>query len=246
MPCRGYGFRPRANARPGMTSAGNDSMRAWLMAMMVALAGSSPRQWIASPGSRWRSLINLHECSKGLGIVRLPARQGRAVLDDVARRPEDPPLVETSRHIVIGAQNVKVAGVQPLDHEVDGLLRRPGPGRLLDAALGGKPGEHKTRNHQVSADPAAGRVSQLVLQRLGEGFDACLGNIIRGVARWRRDALLRASIDDEAGAPALDHARCKDLRPVNHAPEVDADNAPPVLQRPEHLAARLDAGVVHQ
>src|ERR1700730_13250771 len=151
MPCRGYGFRPRANARPGMTSAGNDSMRAWLMAMMVALAGSSPRQWIASPGSRWRSLINLHECSKGLGIVRLPARQGRAVLDDVARRPEDPPLVETSRHIVIGAQNVKVAGVQPLDHEVDGLLRRPGPGRLLDAALGGKPGEHKTRNHQVSA-----------------------------------------------------------------------------------------------
>src|ERR1700682_2845759 len=167
----------------------------------------------------------LHKRSKGRGVVRMPARQGRAVFNDVARRPEDPPLVKTSGHVVIGAQNVKVAGIQPLDHEVDGLLRSPGPGRLLGAALGGKPGEYKTRNHQVRGDPGARRVSQLVLQRLGEGFDACLGNIIRGVARWRRDALLRAGIDDEAGAPALDHARCKDLRPVNHAPEVHADNA---------------------
>src|SRR5258707_3473988 len=168
----------------------------------------------------------------------MPARQGRAVFDDVARPPEHPPVVKTSGQVVNGAKNVKVAGVQPLDHDVDGLLRRPGPGRLLGAALGGKPGEYKTRNHQMRADPAAGRVSQLVLQRLGEGFDACLRNIIRGVARWRRDALLRARIDDETGAPALDHARCKDLRPVNPAPEVHADNAPPVLQRPEYLAAR--------
>src|SRR5216684_496328 len=205
-----------------------------------------PRCAIAHRGMTTTRLGLLHKRSKGRGVVRMPARQGRAIFDDVARCPEDPPLVKTSGHVVIGAQNVKVAGVQPLDHEVDGLLRRPGPGRLLGAALGGKPGEYKTRNHQVRADPAAGRVSQLVLQRLGEGFDACLGNIIRGVARWRRDALLRAGIDDEAWAPTLDHAGCKDLRPVNHAPEVHADNAPPVLQRPEHLAARLDAGIVHQ
>ena len=48
------------------------------------------------------------------------------------------------------------------------------------------------------------------------------------------------------GSPALDHAGCKDLRAVDHAPEVDAENTLPVWQRTEHLAARLDAGVVHQ
>jgi len=33
---------------------------------------------------------------------------------------------------------------------------------------------------------------------------------------------------------------------MNHAPKVHADNALPVLQGVEHLAARLNAGIVHQ
>src|SRR5450631_2290294 len=165
---------------PGMT--GPNSMRAWLMAMMVALASSSASVE-SSLGSQRRGLRILHKRRKRLRMIWMPARQCGTIFNDVAGGPENPPLVQASRHVVIGAQNVEVAGVQPFDHEVDGLLRRPGPGRLLGAALGSKPGEYKTRNHQVRADPAAGRVSQLVLQRLGEGFDACLGNIIRGVAR---------------------------------------------------------------
>ena len=47
-------------------------------------------------------------------------------------------------------------------------------------------------------------------------------------------------------APALDHARGEHLRTMNQTPEIDGKNALPVLQGAEHLAARLNAGVVHQ
>ena len=68
----------------------------------------------------------------------MPARQRRAVLDDVAGRPEDAPLVERARHVVVGAEDVEIARLQALQHEVDRLLGRPGGGRLLGPAAGGQ------------------------------------------------------------------------------------------------------------
>ena len=50
----------------------------------------------------------------------------------------------------------------------------------------------------------------------------------------------------EARPAALDHVRGEYLRAVDHAPEIDREQALPVLQRTEHLCARRDAGIVHQ
>src|ERR1700730_8729465 len=102
----------------------------------------------------------------------MPPRERRPVFDDVACRPEDAPLIEASRHIVIRTQDVEISGVYSFDHEVDGLLGRPGPGRLFGAASGGQARKDETGNQKVSAYPAAGRVSQLVLQRFRKSFQA--------------------------------------------------------------------------
>src|SRR6202041_147097 len=71
-------------------------------------------------------------------VIGMPARKRRAVLDNVSRSPQDASLVESARHVVVGAENVEVTRMQPLHHEIDGLLGRPGAGRLLRAAFGRK------------------------------------------------------------------------------------------------------------
>src|SRR6202048_2619240 len=58
-----------------------------------------------------RTLLPLHKLLKSLGIVRMPARERGAVLDDVARGPEDAPLVEAARHVVVRAQDIKILRV---------------------------------------------------------------------------------------------------------------------------------------
>ena len=98
----------------------------------------------------------------------------------------------------------------------------------------------------MGADPAAFRVAQFMLQRFGKGLHARLRDIVGGIAGRGGDALLRAGVDDQAGASAFDHARREHLRAVDDPPEIDAENALPVLQGAEHLAARLNAGIVHQ
>jgi hypothetical protein len=57
-------------------------------------------------------LFILHKRRKGLGVIRVPARAG---FHDVARGPENPPLVELTRHIVVRAQDIKVSGLDPLE-----------------------------------------------------------------------------------------------------------------------------------
>ena len=104
----------------------------------------------------------------------MPSGQRGAVFDDVARCPQNPALVEAPRHIIIRAQDVEIPGLHVFHHKVDGLLRRPGPGRLVGPALGGKPGENESGDQKVSTDLAARRVPQFVLQRFGEGFTPAL------------------------------------------------------------------------
>jgi len=89
-------------------------------------------------------------------------------------------------------------------------------------------------------------VSQFVLERLGEGLHACFRDIVGGIAGRRGDALLGAGVDDEAPPSALDHARCKDSRSMDHAPQIDPENPLPIVRRPEQAAAGLNAGIVHQ
>ena len=98
----------------------------------------------------------------------------------------------------------------------------------------------------MGIDAAAFRVAQFVLQGLGKDFYAGLRNVVGGIARWRGDALLRAGVDDQAGASARHHPGSKHLRAVDDAPEIDAKNALPIVFGAEHLAAGLNAGIVHQ
>src|ERR1700730_3999549 len=127
----------------------------------------------------------------------MPSGEGRAVFDDVSCRPKNPPLVEASRHVVVRTQDVEISGVYSFDHEVDGLLRRPGPGRFFGAAPRGEARKDETGNQKMSAYAPAGRVSQLVLQRFRKSFHARLRNIIGGIAGRGGDALFRAGVDDE-------------------------------------------------
>ena len=101
-------------------------------------------------------------------------------------------------------------------------------------------------DQQMRGHFAAFAVAQIVLQRFGECFHAGLGNIVGRVARWRRDALFRAGIDDQAGLAKFDHARRDGLYAVDDPPEIDVYNPLPVLRGPEDLAARLYARIVHQ
>ena len=83
-------------------------------------------------------------------------------------------------------------------------------------------------------------------QGLGEGLHAGLGDVVGGIAWWRGDALLGSGVDDEPRLAALDHVWGKGLRAVNDAPQIDREDALPVVVRAEHLAAGLDTGIVHQ
>ena len=91
----------------------------------------------------------------------------------------------------------------------------------------------------------ASRVAQVVLQRLGKGFDAGLGNIIGRVAGRCGDALLGAGVDDQATFSMSQHPRPEYPTAVDDAPEVDGQHPFPVFQRPEQRTARLDTGIVH-
>jgi hypothetical protein len=65
-----------------------------------------------------------------------PSRQRRPILDDVTRRPEDAPLIELAVDLIVGTQDVKIAGGQPLEHEIDGLCGRSGTRRRIEDCLG--------------------------------------------------------------------------------------------------------------
>src|SRR5438876_8022257 len=137
-------------------------------------------------------------------------------------------------NVYVRAKNIEITGLQPLDHEIDRLPRRPRARRLFGAAARSKTGEDVAGDEKMRADPAAFRVAQLVLQRLGKCLHAGLGDVVGGLARRRGDALLGSGIDDEAGPAALDHMRRKYLRAMDHAPKIDREHALPVLQRSEH------------
>ena len=96
-----------------------------------------------------RRSFPLHKLRERIRIIRMPARQRGTVLHDIAGSPQHAPFVELPRHVIVRAENVEIAGVDARDHEVDGLLGRPGAGRLLGAAARGQRGEDVTGDHQM-------------------------------------------------------------------------------------------------
>src|SRR5208337_3755323 len=74
------------------------------------------------------------EFGEGGRVVGVPARQRRAVLDNVARRPKNALSVDLAGHLVVRAENIEIARGHPLDQEFDDLIGGPRAGGLLSAA----------------------------------------------------------------------------------------------------------------
>lgn len=108
----------------------------------------------------------------------MPARERGTILDNIAGGPQDASLVELPRHVIVRAENIEVSSVQPLHHEVDGLLRSPGTCRFLGATWRGQVCEYEAGNQQVRADLAVWRIAKFVLQGLSESLHASLGDIV--------------------------------------------------------------------
>src|ERR1700730_1088845 len=127
-------LRPSATSRAAIrqvrpTSTGASVGRAWRGA-------PPPPNSVHTADLEGLSLF--HEGGEGLRVIRMPAREGWPVLDDVASGPENATLIEWSGCIVVWTQDVKIPDGQPLDHEIDGLFWCPCTRRLLGAAFGGQ------------------------------------------------------------------------------------------------------------
>ena len=72
-----------------------------------------------------------HVLCESLLPLRMPARQSRSIFDEVAGGPGDPLLIDCPSGFVVGTQEIKVAGGDMVEHEVDHLLRRPRAGGLF-------------------------------------------------------------------------------------------------------------------
>src|SRR5437764_12465609 len=86
----------------------------------------------------------------------MPARERRAVADEVLGRPQDSAVVDVAGYVVVGADDVEIARRHRCEHEVDDLRRRPGAGRLLGTTARGQPVkvESGTRRCAVTRQPA--------------------------------------------------------------------------------------------
>src|SRR5262245_21556118 len=133
----------------------------------------------------------------------MPSRQGGAVFDDIASRPEYAALIELSGSVVVWTENIEIPGCQPLHHEIDGLFRCPGAGWFFAAALGGEPCKDKARNQQMRTEETTWGVPQFMLQRFREDLHAGFSDVIGGITGRRRDPLFRARVDYQGVAPAV-------------------------------------------
>src|SRR6266404_4998027 len=92
---------------------------------------------LSLPERRWRS----EKRGELVGGVGMPARQRRAVADDVLRATQDAAIVDVGGDGVVGADDVEIAVPHPLDQHVDDLIRGPGARRLFGTFARGHAGE---------------------------------------------------------------------------------------------------------
>src|ERR1700733_12002383 len=98
----------------------------------------------------------------------------------------------------------------------------------------------------MRAHAAAFDVAQFVRERLAHHLHARLRDIVGGVSGWTGNALLRARVDDRGQGSLLDHVWRESLHAVDHAPEIDVENAPPTGRIAEQVPAPARASVVHE
>ena len=134
------------------------------------------------PAARARSR---HESLESLGVVAMPAGQGRAVVYDVQRRPENAFSVHLGSHLVIAAQDIEVAALEAGHQHVDDLIGQPGPLDVLALAGGGPAGYQ-----QMGRDAAIRAIAKLVRETLRVGFErrlapasSLLGDVCRAGRR---------------------------------------------------------------
>ena len=113
--------------------------------------------------------LTFQERREGFAVVGVPARQRRAVLDDVADGPGHAALVGLALGLVVGAEDVEIAARKALQHEVDDLFRRPRAGGLFLRAVG-QPGVGEAGDQQMRGDLRARRVAQRVGEAFGVGL----------------------------------------------------------------------------
>ena len=89
-------------------------------------------------------------------------------------------------------------------------------------------------------------IAQFVRQRLRHHLHAGLRHIVGRVAGRTGDALLRAGVDDRRVRSLGDHVGREGLDPVDDAPEIDLDDAPPARRIAEQFPASPGPGVVHE
>mmetsp|Transcript_4747 Transcript_4747/g.19352 ORF Transcript_4747/g.19352 Transcript_4747/m.19352 type:complete len:352 (-) Transcript_4747:7-1062(-) len=206
------------------------------------------------------------EVGEGGLVVGMPARQRRAVLDDVAHGPLHAEVVDVARRFGVGADDVEAAPVELGEHEVDDLLGHPRPRRglglveeharrverlallagLLALRLEHDRGVDPSRDEERRAHRVGARRAELVLEALGVRLEGGLADVVRQVARRHGDALLGARVDDEPLLAARPHARHEGQTAVDGAERVDAQRRAIPRRRREGAAAAADAGVVDQ
>src|ERR1700730_7729017 len=121
--------RPGRRAQPfaGRTKLSRFTGDVWSLPN-AAWPAKGPTAPVALSKER-RSPLFLYEGFECLGVIRMPPRKWRPVFDDVLGSPDDASLVKRAGGVIVGAENIEVACIQPLDHEINRLLRRPGPCR---------------------------------------------------------------------------------------------------------------------
>ncbi|EZP50470.1 hypothetical protein BW41_03141 [Sphingomonas sp. RIT328] len=178
-------------------------------------------------------------------MIGMPARQRGAIGEEVARRPGDAPGVLLRRRLIVRAEDVEIAVREPLEHQRDDLLARPCAGGLLGPRRG-HAGIGEAGDQQMRADPIPGAGAQAVRQPLGQRLHPGLADIVGGIARRLGDPLFRSGGDDQPGRVARDHRRRERLHGVEHAHQIDVDDAAPDVAVGEDVAAIADAGIGHQ
>jgi len=114
----------RASKQPRCDLPGSRSVITFRAAVSGAAAtpgicsGSVNRRCSRKPGI---CFFNPSRTRESLGVIRMPARQRRAVLDDI---PAAQRMRRSSRRRAhhCPTQDIEISGIQAFDHEVDGLL----------------------------------------------------------------------------------------------------------------------------
>ena len=124
--------------RPSKNSCGTGAVHIWVP---------------ASPGRRKREHAPLTPPSQ---TSQMPACSG-CQRDSAGRfstlslrRPQHTKFVQPPRHVVVRAEDVEITAQRSLDHEIDGLLRRPGAGWLFVRSRDGEGGEDEAGDQQCA------------------------------------------------------------------------------------------------